>query len=87
MKATRLVLAAFGALALMASVAPAHAQWRGHGGPGFHDRGWRGPVGRGPVWRGPGWRGPAWPGYYRPYYARPYVYAVPPPVYYYPPAW
>ena len=71
-----LILAAVGTAALLATVAPASAQWRGHGG-------WRGGG-----WHGGGWRGGA-PWVYVPppiYYPPPLVYYPPPPRYYRPPS-
>jgi hypothetical protein len=82
MTARRLILAALGAVALMATTAPAFADWdRGYGrGPVYRREAWREHEMRERAWREREWRER-----HRPYYTRPYVYA-PPPVYY-APAW
>jgi hypothetical protein len=72
-----LILAAAGALALLAAAPAAHADgwdrgWHGHGHGGWHGYGWR-PYG-GYVYAPP----PV-------YYAPPPVYYAPPPAYYAPP--
>jgi hypothetical protein len=80
-----IALAAIGAIGLLATAAPAMAEW--HGGPGYHG----GPVWHGgPGWHG-GWRGGYGYGYYGPrvvvapppvVFAAPRVYVAPPPVVY-----